>query len=80
MSVSGDPYWPRGSTEVCAFESSFCVFCIHDHQAHMGHYDQGCPLWGRALCFSVDDDRYPTELVYDDEGRGVCTKYEPDGC
>jgi len=78
--IPGSSYRPSNGTEGRNFEDWFCSTCSHDHAAHLGDLENGCPIFARALGSHIGDPGYPAEWVIADDGYPTCTAFEPDGC
>lgn len=71
-------YRPSNGTEGDCFMSKWCSQCaMHDFE---DMEKEPCDILGRSLAFSIDDDAYPDEWTYNDNGEPICTafKYEID--
>lgn len=66
--AAGKPYRPSNGTEGMMFEEEFCCRC------HVG-IDE-CDIVVRAHAFSLRDSDYPSEWVYDADGRPTCTAFD----
>jgi hypothetical protein len=68
--MGNKPYRPSNGTEGAWFEDRFCSNCTKDK------FDEGgdsCEILGNAFCFSIDEEGYPSEWIYDDQGEPTCT-------
>lgn len=69
----GTPYRPSNGHEGALFRAQFCNRCQH--------YDGlKCDenLIVSAMLFDRDDDEYPDEWHFDEDGRPCCTAFERD--
>jgi len=73
----GEKYRPSNGTEGEIFMERWCADCQKD-AAHRADPDRaaGCPIFGSVLMYSRDDDLYPTELQYGEDGQPRCTAFE----
>ena len=69
----GQKYRPSNGTEGEMFMEMFCYNCKHD-----GEYKQ-CDLIALSMVFNVEDDKYPKEWQYREDGQPLCTKFEKEG-
>lgn len=67
-------YCPSNGTEGMAFTDHFCDHCINQHP-DPDHKKQ-CMILCRSMCYSVNDERFPEEWTYDDNGRPTCTAFK----
>lgn len=51
------------------FEGAFCHRCVHDR-------GQGCDIVGMAMAYDIEDEEYPKEWIYSDEGWPICTNWQ----
>lgn len=68
--LAGEPYRPSNGTEGELFHEQFCYRCRYDQDE-----DEPCEINGRALCYRTDEVGFPTEWVYDQNGRPRCTAF-----
>lgn len=74
------PYRPSNCDSGESFVIHFCDRCIHDRAARAGDYENGCPIYARALGFNIRDPLYPKEWVQDDDGSNPrCTAFLDEG-
>lgn len=66
------PYRPSNGTEGDFFMEDFCYRCKNDSE------DNPCPIIGRTMGYDIDDIRYPTEWICDDDriSNPRCTAFE----
>ncbi len=70
-------YRPANGHEGMIFHAMFCEHCVHEKFLHTGdHADKKCDILSRSLTLSLNDDRYPSELTYNDEGYPICTSHQ----
>lgn len=76
----GKPYRPANGTEGEVFMEGWCNRCKRDEafQADPDNAD-GCPILGDTLMYDVAAKDYPKEWIYDEDGWGMCTAFEPIG-
>ena len=67
-------YCPSNGTEGMAFTEHFCDHCINQHP-NPDHKKQ-CMILCRSMCYSVNDERFPEEWTYDDNGQPTCTAWK----
>lgn len=69
-SEAGKPYRPSNGTEGDMFEGQFCNRCHRDQ-------DENDPCEIRLLTHGLrtDEAGYPTEWIYDRNGRPTCTAF-----
>lgn len=76
---AGRPFRPSNGTEGDIFMDSFCFNCIHERWTHRQNEDRDedkCEIMSRSLLYDANDDRYPKEWVYNEEGWPVCAKWK----
>lgn len=56
--------WFSNATEGDAWTNVWCERCIHDHAAHDGNYEDGCPLFVFSLVENYDDDKPVTGALW----------------
>lgn len=66
-------YMPSNGTEVIAFIETYCTNCLHCDPDPDG--TKRCDILRRTLCYSVGDERYPSEWTYDEAGEPTCTSW-----
>lgn len=67
---AGEPYRPSNGTEGEMFMEQFCYRCRYDQDEN-----DPCDILTRSLWLGLADADYPTEWVYDREGRPTCTAF-----
>lgn len=72
-------YRPTSGAEGDSFQHQWCVRCRKDaaHRADPESGD-GCPIVASTFVFEIDEDDYPAEWTYRDDGQPICTAFEPD--
>ena len=55
--------------------ADFCEHCRYDGFLH-GLEDKSCEILLRSLAFEIEDEKYPVEWIYDENGNPTCTKYK----
>ena len=70
--LAGKIYRPANGTEGDIFMQHFCYKCIHDDLENENY----CHILNRTLVHEVDDEEYPKEWIYNEDGRPVCTEFE----
>lgn len=74
-SRAGEKYRPSNGSEGMMFMERWCGKCQRDAAYRAGTGD-GCPIVANALVFGVDDDGYPAEWCYGDDGQPLCAAFE----
>jgi len=64
-----EKYRPSNGTEGEAFMSVWCQCCVKDSEA------SPCPIIFKAMTYNIDDDEYPDEWTYNDDGAPICTAF-----
>lgn len=74
----GEPYRPSNGSEGMIFEAQFCDRCRKqpEPEDEKGN-PQCCPIWLNSMAFEKEEPDYPKEWVYDAQGEGVCTAFDP---
>lgn len=67
-------YEPSNGTEAMIFMESFCDRCLKQPKDP----NEGCPILGNTLFYSIDDPKYSKEWQYNKDGQPVCTAFERD--
>lgn len=72
-------YRPSNGTEGELFMERFCYRCKHDDKYQRTQDpEDGCPIIPGTLIYEIDDPKYPTEWVQDDDGANArCTAFVP---
>lgn len=66
-------YRPSNGTEGEYFMDKHCMNCLHCDPDPDGA--KQCEILMRAMCYSVNDEEYPTEWTYIDD-KPTCTKWQ----
>lgn len=66
---AGSKWRPSNGTEGDIFRQSWCDKCKRD-------INSDCPILGATMMYDVDDDGYPMEWQYGNDGQPVCTAFE----
>jgi len=67
-------YEPSNGTEGEQFESRWCGLCKNDVETDDCG---GCDILLNAMIHETDDEEYPKEWCYSDNGMPQCTAFEP---
>ena len=79
MDKPGEPYQPSNGIEGMAFMDDFCDQCSRDEKyKETQAAEDGCGILVRTLVLSIGDPGYPTEWIYDGDGRPTCTAFITD--
>ena len=73
----GEKYRPANGAEGEMFMEEFCFKCSKDNYDGEDP-DTGCPLIVRTFALSVDDENYPQEWQYGEDGQPKCTAFDPE--
>ena len=68
-------YQPSNGSEGDWFTEEFCWQCAHCDPDPEG--EKQCEILMRTLIYSVSDDKYPEEWVYDENKEPTCTAHKP---
>ena len=61
-------YKPSNGTEGLMFQDAYCDRCIFDaHYQDTQESGTGCYLLRNSFVYEIDDSRYPTEWIEEDE-------------
>jgi hypothetical protein len=66
-------YCPSNGTEGMAFIEHYCERCINQHPDP--NNKKQCMILCHTMCYSVNDEKYPKEWIYDDNGKPTCTAF-----
>lgn len=72
---AGEKYRPSNGTEGCFFQEAFCDHCKHDKSIRDGTGD-GCRILAATMAYDVEDEKYPVEWQYGNDGQPKCTAFE----
>jgi len=67
-----EKYRPSNGTEGDIFTAEWCGNCLHYKDPETEEY---CQILGDTFAFNVDDDNYPGEWTYDENGKPMCAAY-----
>lgn len=69
-------YRPSNGSEGCWFEEKFCDKC--SKETWNPETDKGlkCPILDGMILYDVDHNKYPVELIYDENNAPTCTAFE----
>ena len=70
--MAGKLYRPSNGTEGELFMAQFCDQCAYEDVEQ----DRFCDIATLTMGMEADDERYPKEWVFDEEGRPKCTKFK----
>ena len=74
---SGAKYQPAYGSEGMDFEYNWCQRCKKDEGWNRDmDPEKACMIHNRALVFDVDDQEYPAEWTYGEDGQPKCTAFE----
>ena len=68
-------YRPYSGTAGLDFQAQFCDVCEKDKEFRKTEKN-GCEILLRALFFDIEDEKYPKEWIYDENGQPTCTAFE----
>lgn len=71
---AGKPYRPSNGTEGAIFMGMWCGHCERD-RAFREDTGDSCPIAADAMVFDVEDEAYPRQWRYDDNGVPECTGF-----
>lgn len=67
-------YRPSNGSEGEWFINEYCMHCMHCDPDPHGL--KQCQILCASLCYSVNEEGYPKEWVYDDHEEPKCTKWK----
>jgi hypothetical protein len=70
--AAGEKYRPSNGTEGAIFKDKWCCRCTKDPGDGIGCDDIAIITMAR----NIDDPKYPSEWIYDQEGIPKCTEFE----
>lgn len=74
---AGEKYRPSNGTEGRIFMSRWCNDCVKDSAYRADPSSgEGCPIIAAALTVSKEDENYPVEWQYGEDGQPRCTAFE----
>lgn len=71
---TGKSYQPSNGTEGSWFEDKFCMRCVSCDPDPSG--PKQCAILCAALAFSIGEEHYPKEWVYDENDKPMCTAWK----
>lgn len=71
---AGDLFQPSNGTEGMIFCEAFCDRCIHQHPDPDD--ERQCEILGCTMVYDPNDEEYPREWVFDEEGWPTCTAWQ----
>ncbi|WP_142850994.1 hypothetical protein [Telmatospirillum sp. J64-1] len=73
---AGQKYRPSNGTEGEIFLAAWCARCIHEaaHRADPDNED-GCLIIAASFAFDIEDEEYPQEWQYGEDGQPKCTAF-----
>ena len=69
---AGKKWRPSNGTEGYLFMDAFCKNCTKDK-------DNNCQIIWLSMRFNTNDDEYPIQWQYSEDGQPTCTEFELDG-
>lgn len=72
----GSKYRPSNGTEGDCFMSAWCANCHRFSGEYEGFDEKECEIVLRAYAFDIDDDEYPDEWIYGENGEPICKAFE----
>ena len=71
---TGKPYQPSNGSEGMVFTDKYCMNCLHCDPDPNGK--KQCDILCASMCFSVNEEGYPKEWVYDENDKPSCTSWQ----
>ncbi len=71
---TGKPYQPSNGTEGMWFMEEYCMNCLHCDPDPNGR--KQCEVMCAAMCYNIDEPKYPKEWVYDENDHASCSKWQ----
>lgn len=72
--MSDRKYCPSNGTEGDWFISEYCMNCFHCDPNPDGK--KQCMILCASMCYSVNDPKFPSEWIYNEEGKPTCTNFK----
>jgi len=72
---AGEKYRPSNGSEGMMFMERWCAKCQRDAAYRAGTGDS-CPIVCNSLIHSIDEEGYPAEWQYGDDGQPRCSAFE----
>jgi len=70
-------YMPSNGTEGGGFIEAFCWNCVHEKWIHtLRDGDKKCDILSRSMIYRIEDEEYPKEWTYDENGKPTCTAWK----
>jgi len=69
-----EKYRPSNATEGDSFRYSFCEKCCKDKPEQENY----CDILTNTMAYQVEDENYPSEWIYNDDGNPICTAFVED--
>jgi hypothetical protein len=82
---AGQKYQPSNGTEGECFFEGWCCRCARDKSMSEGKDydscsdDEICEIIGATMRHSPEDEEYPKEWIYGEDGQPKCTAFIPHG-
>jgi hypothetical protein len=82
---AGQKYRPSNGTEGEIFMGCWCCQCARDKAMSEGCVfdecddNERCDIIANTMAFNVEDDEYPKEWTYGQDGQPCCTAFVPAG-
>ena len=73
MGKPGEKYQPSSGTEGMFFTDQYCMNCLHCDPDPDG--EKQCDILCRTMVFDTNDEEYPKEWTYKENGQPFCTSY-----
>lgn len=67
-------YQPSNGSEGMWFTDKYCMNCFHCDPDPDG--DKQCVILCNSMCYTIKDEEYPKEWIYNEEGKPTCTAYK----
>jgi hypothetical protein len=64
---TGEKFRPSNGTEGDLFMFAHCWQCAHENN---------CEIIGKTMLYAVEDEEYPAQWQYGDDGQPTCTEFE----
>lgn len=71
-------YQPSNGTEGMSFIDFWCGQCERD-RSYRDDAGDSCEILGKTFLYKPQDDEYPSEWCYGDDGIPKCTAFVPEG-
>jgi hypothetical protein len=77
--MSKKRYRPANGSEGEWFKAQYCHRCTRDNFYPTEDPKKGCKILLKTLIYDKDDEEYPEEWIYDENGKPTCTAFHSDG-